>query len=226
MAFGGACSASGVRQKWALAAPGVAQRHFLCVANRLPVALPAPELPFVEMRLLGVSALEVERDVGQGGGGIACRDALLSGPRPLSSHCRYPRHPDREDDGKGNTTFAHALKWGEQIMAATTHKAIPRARAARVRSNTTILDARREERLSIRTSAEQKELLKRAALSRGTDLSAFVLQASLEQARQAVVEESVVVFSSKGYEALCRVMDEPVEPNAALRSPHPQAGVG
>lgn len=76
----------------------------------------------------------------------------------------------------------------------------------------------RELRLSIRTSAEQKELLKRAAQARGTDLSAFVLQASLEQARQALAQESVVVLSPSDYQQLCQALDEPATPNLALRA--------
>ncbi len=75
----------------------------------------------------------------------------------------------------------------------------------------------REVRLSIRTSAEQKDLLKRAALSRGADLSQFVLEASLEQARKVVADESVLVLSSTDYEQLCQAMDETPEPNPALR---------
>ena len=75
----------------------------------------------------------------------------------------------------------------------------------------------REVRLSIRTSAEQKDLLKRAALSRGADLSQFVLEASLDQARKVVADESVLVLSSTDYAQLCQAMDETPEPNPSLR---------
>lgn len=75
----------------------------------------------------------------------------------------------------------------------------------------------REVRLSIRTSTEQKALLKRAAKSTGADLSQFVLEASLEQARKVVADESVLVLSSKDYERLCQALDEAPVANSALR---------
>ena len=103
-------------------------------------------------------------------------------------------------------------------MATRARKTTTRTKQTRVQKKAEALDAPREMRLSIRTSAEQKELLKRAALSRGADLSSFVLQASLEQARQAVAEESVIVLSGADYEQMCRALDEPPVPNAALRA--------
>lgn len=73
-----------------------------------------------------------------------------------------------------------------------------------------------EVRLSIRTNASQKELLKRAALARNTDISQFVLEASLGEAKRLVSEESTLVLSPADYEQLCRAMDEAPAPNAAL----------
>ncbi|MBW3636158.1 MAG: DUF1778 domain-containing protein [Armatimonadetes bacterium] len=73
-------------------------------------------------------------------------------------------------------------------------------------------------RLSIRTSAEQKELLRRAALSRNTDLSQFVLEASLASAQRVVADEAVLVLSSADYLKLAHAMDETTAPNPALRA--------
>lgn len=73
-----------------------------------------------------------------------------------------------------------------------------------------------EVRLSIRTSAEQKELLKRAALARNTDLSQFVLEASLGEAKRLVAEESTLVLSPADYEQLYHAMDEVPASNPAL----------
>ena len=75
-----------------------------------------------------------------------------------------------------------------------------------------------EVRLSIRTNAQQKELLKRAALTRNTDLSQFVLEASLGEAKRLVAQESTIMLSPDDYEQLCRAMDETPAPNAALRT--------
>ncbi len=76
----------------------------------------------------------------------------------------------------------------------------------------------KEVRLSIRTNPEQKELLRRAALSRNTDLSQFVLEASLASAQRVVADETVLVLSSADYLELARVMDESPAPNSALRA--------
>ncbi len=75
----------------------------------------------------------------------------------------------------------------------------------------------KEVRLSIRTNPEQKELLRRAALSRNTDLSQFVLEASLASAQRVVADEAVLVLSGTDYRQLARAMDEAPTPNSALR---------
>jgi len=49
---------------------------------------------------LGFSTLEQQRNMGQGGRGVADRGALLPGPHSASQR-GDPRHPEREDDGKG-----------------------------------------------------------------------------------------------------------------------------
>lgn len=110
----------------------------------------------------------------------------------------------------------------EKIMVTTKRKTTKRAGETRVAEaanlkGANLPDAQREMRLSIRTSAEQKELLKRAALSRGTDLSGFVLQASLEQARQALADEAAIVLSASDYSKLCQALDEPAQPTEALK---------
>lgn len=78
-------------------------------------------------------------------------------------------------------------------------------------------DSARESRLSIRASAEQKELLKRAARARNTDLSKFVLEASLGEAQRLVEQESVLVLAPESYLELCRALDEAPADNPALR---------
>lgn len=65
-----------------------------------------------------------------------------------------------------------------------------------------------ESRLSIRANAEQKELLRRAANARNTDVSKFVLETSLNEAKRLVAEESVIVLSPENYGEMCRAMDE------------------
>ena len=67
-------------------------------------------------------------------------------------------------------------------------------------STSPLKTAARETRFSIRANAAQKELLARAAHARNTDISKFVLGASLGKAKR-----------------LCRALDESGAPNAELQ---------
>ena len=83
--------------------------------------------------------------------------------------------------------------------------------------STSSVKTARETRLSIRANAAQKELLKRAARARNTDLSKFVLEASLGEAKRLIADESVLILSSADYQQLCSALDEPALPNAELQ---------
>jgi uncharacterized protein (DUF1778 family) len=65
-----------------------------------------------------------------------------------------------------------------------------------------------EERLSIRTNADQKSTLRRAAEARQMNVSQFVLQTSLQAAELVLQEQSRVVVSAEDYDWLCELMDE------------------
>lgn len=75
-----------------------------------------------------------------------------------------------------------------------------------------------EERLSIRASEAQKDLLRRAAASRHMNVSQFVLQTSLRAAEDTLAEESTCTISREHHEWLTRALDSDPIDTSALRA--------
>lgn len=82
----------------------------------------------------------------------------------------------------------------------------------------------KEDRLSIRANAAQKDVLAQAAGLRHMNVSQFVLQSSLRAAEEIVRDESTLRVSAEEYSALARVMDE-ITPTPSLRRALAQAPV-
>lgn len=66
----------------------------------------------------------------------------------------------------------------------------------------------KSDRLSIRTSTSEKDLLAKAAQLRHMNVSQFILQASLREAEQVIEEERKLVVSEADYAWLLEVMDK------------------
>ncbi len=77
--------------------------------------------------------------------------------------------------------------------------------------------ATKEKRLSIRATEPEKALLAQAARLRRTNVSRFVLQASLEAANAVLVDQTEYRLSPDQWEAFCRRLDEPPKVIPALR---------
>ena len=75
----------------------------------------------------------------------------------------------------------------------------------------------KEKRLSIRATEPEKALLAQAARLRRTNVSRFVLQASLEAASAVVVDQTEYRLSADQWEEFCRRLDEPPKVIPALR---------
>lgn len=75
----------------------------------------------------------------------------------------------------------------------------------------------KEKRLSIRATEPEKALLAQAARLRRTNVSQFVLQASLEAANSVVVDQTEYRLSPTEWEAFCRRLDELPKVIPALR---------
>lgn len=75
----------------------------------------------------------------------------------------------------------------------------------------------KEKRLSIRATEPEKALLAEAARARRTNVSQFVLQASLEAANAVLVDQTEYRLSTDQWETFCRRLDEPPQVIPALR---------
>ena len=72
-------------------------------------------------------------------------------------------------------------------------------------------------RINLRTSAEAKAMIERAAAYVGTTVSAFMLQNAYEAAKRVVAEHEVVMLSQRDFEAFANALDTPPAPTAALK---------
>ena len=85
-------------------------------------------------------------------------------------------------------------------------------------SQTTAEKAGRELRLSIRTSASEKDLLWRAAQARHMNISQFVLQVSLDAASAILADQTEFRLTPEEWEAFCERLDAPARVIPALHS--------
>ena len=72
--------------------------------------------------------------------------------------------------------------------------------------------------INLKVTAEQKELLEKAASSAGFSLSYFVLSKSLEAAWENAASDNQLVLSDRDWELFVSLMENPPEPNEALKS--------
>lgn len=72
-------------------------------------------------------------------------------------------------------------------------------------------------RINLRTSAEAKALIERAAALMGTTVSSFMLQNAYEAARRIVSENNTLLMTERDFEAFTASIENPPEPNPALR---------
>ncbi len=76
---------------------------------------------------------------------------------------------------------------------------------------------RKEPRLSIRVSAQVKKILTHAARARHTNVSQFVLQASLDAAHVVLVDQTEFRLPPAQWKAFCERLDAPAKVVPALR---------
>ena len=75
---------------------------------------------------------------------------------------------------------------------------------------------RKQERLEARLTAEQKELLQRAASLEGMTLTDFVIRSAREQARRVIEGHSLIRLSLEDSQAFVSSLLNPPEPNARM----------
>lgn len=75
----------------------------------------------------------------------------------------------------------------------------------------------RPERLSIRATAKQKEIIAKAASRSNKTISDFVLENSLDAARAVEMDDADLVMSREDYDAFVIMLDEPPRSVPALK---------
>jgi uncharacterized protein (DUF1778 family) len=77
--------------------------------------------------------------------------------------------------------------------------------------------AQREERISLRVSAQSKAKLERAAAYADKTLTDFVVDVALEKADSVVREQELITLSPAGWEEFQRLLLYPPKPNKRLQ---------
>ncbi len=72
-------------------------------------------------------------------------------------------------------------------------------------------------RINLRTSAEAKAVIERAASLMGTTVSSFMLQNAYEAARRIVSENDTLLLTQRDFDSFAASMQKPPKPKAALR---------
>ena len=72
------------------------------------------------------------------------------------------------------------------------------------------------ERIDLRTSPETKELIVRAACAAGMSVSAFLLSAAQERARQVLAEQELLVFTARDWNAFVAAVGNADRPRPNL----------
>lgn len=72
-------------------------------------------------------------------------------------------------------------------------------------------------RINLRTSAEAKAMIERAATLMGTTVSSFMLQNAYDAARRIVSETDTLLLTQRDFEAFTASIETPPKPKAALR---------
>jgi uncharacterized protein (DUF1778 family) len=81
----------------------------------------------------------------------------------------------------------------------------------------TIAPPSKESRLSIRANEAEKRILVQAARARHTNVSQFVLQASLDAAHAILVDQTEFRLPPNQWEAFCQCLEEPAKVIPQLR---------
>ena len=77
--------------------------------------------------------------------------------------------------------------------------------------------ALKDVRINLRTGAQQKSTLERAAELKHISLSSYILSTSLKQAQIDLTENDTLVLSNRDRDLIMMALDKPPEPNDALK---------
>lgn len=74
------------------------------------------------------------------------------------------------------------------------------------------------ERIDLRTSPEIKQLIVRASATAGQSVSAFLIAAAQDRARQVLAESEIVSLSAQDWEAFVQALDATDKPRPKLEA--------
>ena len=77
---------------------------------------------------------------------------------------------------------------------------------------------RKDNVIQIRTSAEAKAILNRAAVLRGQKLSEFMLQSARQQAEETILDQRMFFLDDDAHEYFLAQLDSPPVPSAKARA--------
>ena len=75
---------------------------------------------------------------------------------------------------------------------------------------------RRTDRIELRTTSEEKQLLIRAAACQGLDATSFIKATVLPRAREVIAETERISLSARAATQMLELLDSPPEPTSAL----------
>ena len=78
--------------------------------------------------------------------------------------------------------------------------------------------ATKSERLEMRLTREQKDLIERAARIKGLDVTSFAVPTVLEAAQVVVGQQSMTVLSDRDFKKFLQILDAEEEPAPKLKA--------
>jgi uncharacterized protein (DUF1778 family) len=78
--------------------------------------------------------------------------------------------------------------------------------------------ATKSERLEMRLTRDQKDLIERAARIKGLDVTSFAVPTVLEAAQEIVGRQSVTVLSDRDFKRFLQILDAHEEPAPKLKA--------
>lgn len=76
----------------------------------------------------------------------------------------------------------------------------------------------KSERLEMRLTREQKDLIERAARIKGLDVTSFAVPTVVEAAQEVVVRQSVTLLSARDFQKFLQILDAHEEPAPKLKA--------
>lgn len=76
----------------------------------------------------------------------------------------------------------------------------------------------KDARMELKTTKETKELLSKAAILDGMDLSAFMLASAIEKARAILRDHALITLSAEGQQQLVNLLQAEPEPTEEMQA--------